>query len=64
MDWFTQIGNMSALFPDAPGLAFDFAMNGSDPNLVGYGLAYGLQSTQTPIDVYPSEEASFAGPEA
>ncbi|HEY9443601.1 MAG TPA: hypothetical protein VIQ25_10250 [Gemmatimonadales bacterium] len=51
---------MSALFPDAPGLAFDFAMNGSDPNLVGYGLAYGLQSTATPIDVYPPEEPPFA----
>lgn len=55
MDWFNQLGNMSALFPDAPALAWDFALNGPDPDLYGYGLAYGLQVTPEPIDVYPSE---------
>lgn len=59
MDWFTQLGNMASFFPDAPGLAFDFALNGSDPDLVGYGLAYGLQVSPTSIDVYPPEEMSF-----
>lgn len=62
MDWFDQLGNMANLFPDTPALAFDFALNGANPDLVGYGLAYGLQSAQTPIDVYPPEEMSF--PEA
>ena len=61
MDWFDALGNMAALFPDTPALAYDFAMNGSNPDLIGYGLAYGLQATATPIDVYPSEEMSFSG---
>lgn len=59
MDWFDQLGNMAAFFPDTPGLAFDFAMNGANPDLIGYELAYELQNTETPIDVYPSEEMSF-----
>ncbi|MGW2513650.1 hypothetical protein ACWC0A_30500 [Streptomyces scopuliridis] len=59
MEWFTALGNMSALFPDTPGLAFDFAMNGADPDMVGYDLAYGLQNTNTPIEVYPPEGTSF-----
>lgn len=60
MDWFQDLGNMAGLFPDAPGLAFDFALNGANPNLVGYGLAYGFQSTPTPIDIYPSEDDPMA----
>lgn len=62
MDWFTQLGNMAAFFPDTPALAFDMALNGAEPNLVGYDMAYGLQAAQTPIDVYPPEEMSFAEP--
>ena len=62
MDWFRALGNMAALFPDTPALAFDFAMNGANPDLIGYGLAYGLQSTSTPLDVYP-EEMPISGPE-
>lgn len=57
MEWFQALGHMSRLMPDAPGLAFDFALNGANPDAVGYGLAYGLQSTPTPIDVYPPEGA-------
>lgn len=63
MDWFNQIGNMSAFFPDTPALAVDFALNG-DPDVVGYGLAYGLQQAPEAIDVYPPDEMSFAGPGA
>lgn len=59
MEWFDELGNMAALFPDTPALAFDFALNGANPNLVGYGLAYGLQSVEAPIDVYPPEEMPF-----
>ncbi|MFC5799127.1 hypothetical protein [Streptomyces formicae] len=62
MEWFTQLGNMSALFPDTPALAFDMALNGAEPNLVGYDLAYALQAAPTPINVYPTEEPSFAEP--
>ncbi|OEJ24285.1 hypothetical protein AS594_07080 [Streptomyces agglomeratus] len=60
MDWFTDLGNFSALMPDAPALAFDFALNGANPDLVGYGLAYGLQSSSTPIDVYAPDEPTFS----
>lgn len=59
MDWFNQLGNMTALFPDTPALAWDMALNGPNPDLVGYGIAYGLQVTPTPIDVYPAEGMSF-----
>ena len=59
MDWFNQLGNMAAFFPDSPALAWDFALNGPDPDLVGYGLAYGLQATPEAIDVYPQEETPF-----
>ncbi|GAA4890928.1 hypothetical protein ACFPM3_20200 [Streptomyces coeruleoprunus] len=58
MDWFNHLGNMVNFFPDTPGLAWDFALNGADPDLVGYGLAYALQVSPTPIDVYPQETAS------
>ena len=55
MDWFNQLGNMVTLFPDAPALAVDMALSGPDPDIVGYGLAYGLQATPAQFDVYPSE---------
>jgi hypothetical protein len=55
MDWFDQLGNMVQFFPDAPALAWDFALSGADPDTVGYGLAYGLQAAPTVLDVYPAE---------
>lgn len=62
MNWWTQLGNYASFFGETPALAVDMALHGPDAGYVGYGLAYGLQSTATPIDVYPSE-MSF-GPEA
>jgi hypothetical protein len=56
MDWWETLGNYASFFGDTPALAFDMAMNGPNANYVGYGLAYGLQATATPIDVYPSED--------
>lgn len=55
MDWFDQLGHMTQFFPDSPALGVDMALNGADPDLVGYGLAYGLQSTPAQFDVYPPE---------
>ena len=55
MEWFDQLGNMVTLFPGAPALAVDMALNGPNPDMIGYGLAYGLQITPTQFDVYPSE---------
>ncbi|MFJ2176410.1 hypothetical protein ACIOHE_26405 [Streptomyces sp. NPDC087851] len=59
MEWFTDLGNMASLFPNTPALAFDFALNGANPDLVGYGMAYGLQAAEAPIEVYPPEGQSF-----
>lgn len=55
MEWWQTVGNYLAFFDDTPALAVDFALGGPNANYVGYDLAYGLQSTPTPIDVYPSE---------
>lgn len=55
MDWFNRLGNMVAFFPGAPALAWDFALNGPDADLTGYGLAYALQAAPTAIDVYPEQ---------
>lgn len=60
MGWWDQIGNYASFFGDtAPALAVDMALHGPNADHVGYDLAYGLQSTPTPIDVYPSEDSSF-----
>lgn len=56
MNWWTTFGNYLGFFDETPALAFDMAMNGPNAAHIGYGLAYGLQSTATPIDVYPSED--------
>ncbi|MEW1547534.1 hypothetical protein [Streptomyces tsukubensis] len=58
MDWFNQIGNMLRFFPDTPALAWDMALNGANPDLAGYGLAYGMQSSATVLDPYPTEAAA------
>lgn len=61
MDWWTSIGNMVSFFGDTPALAVDMALNGPNADHIGYDLAYGLQATPTPIDVYPPQ-TSPAGP--
>ncbi|MFK4187269.1 hypothetical protein ACI2L4_25150 [Streptomyces sparsogenes] len=54
---------MAAFMPDTPALAWDFALNGADPDTIGYGLVYGLQAMPTPIDVYsPDEPSVIASP--
>ncbi|MFF3363593.1 hypothetical protein [Streptomyces misionensis] len=59
MDWWTQVGNYATMFPDTPALGVDFALHGPNAGFVGYGLAYGLQATPTPIDVYPADAGPF-----
>lgn len=63
MNWWTTLGNYISFFEETPALAVDFALHGPNANHIGYGLAYGVQGTATPIDVYPTE-MSFAEPEA
>jgi hypothetical protein len=60
MGWWTQVGNYVSFFGDTPALAVDMALHGPEANFLGYDLAYGLQGTPTPIDVYP-DETSPAG---
>lgn len=63
MEWWEQIGNMTSFFAETPALAVDMALYGPPPSAAGYDLAFGLQASATPIDVYPSEGA-FAEPGA
>lgn len=58
MEWWTAIGNMYAL-TSTPGLAYDMAVNGPDADRVGYGLAYGLQSSSAQIDLYPPDDLTL-----
>jgi hypothetical protein len=63
MDWWQNIGNYLSFFDDTPALAVNMALDGPNAAHVGYDLAFGLQASPTPIDVYPSETMP-AGPEA
>jgi hypothetical protein len=60
MDFWNNIGAMYQFFPDTPALAVDMALKGPQTD-VGYALAYGLQNTQTPLDVYPADTQTLAG---
>jgi hypothetical protein len=55
MEWWNRIGNYASFFGDTPALAVDMALHGPEANFLGYDLAYGLQGSPTPIDVYPSD---------
>lgn len=60
MDWFTQLGNMAQFMPDTPALAFDMATKGPNHDAFNYSLAYNIQDSPTPLNVYPAEEQPFA----
>lgn len=62
MDWWQEVGNYLGFFDETPALAVDMALHGPNANHIGYDLAFGLQASSTPIDVYPSQ-TSFAEPE-
>lgn len=53
MDWWDAIGNYAAFLPQAPALAVDMATGAHSNDYLGYPLAYALQDTPTPIQVYP-----------
>lgn len=61
MDWWDQVGNMAAFMQDTPALGVDLALHGPNADHVGYDLAFGLQATATPLDVYPSEMSFTEG---
>lgn len=60
-EWFAEIGNFYVGLPDAPALAVDMALNGPPADQVGYGLAYSMLKTPTPLDVYPPDEPMIGG---
>jgi hypothetical protein len=59
MDWWTEVGNYVSMFPDTPALGVDMALHGPNADHVGYDLAYGLQASQTAVDVYPADAGAF-----
>jgi hypothetical protein len=58
MNWWTQIGNYLGFFGETPALAVDMALHGPNADFLGYGLAFGLQASPTPIDVYPADASA------
>lgn len=60
MEWFDRFGAMAQFLGDTPALAHDMALKGPQSDLV-YSLAFALQNTQAPIDVYPADSQTLAG---
>lgn len=60
MNWWTDLGAMSRFLPGTPALAQDMTLNGSQDDF-RFTLAYALQNTSSPIDVYPSDTQSLEG---
>lgn len=60
MEWFERLGAMYQFLNDTPALAKDMALHGPQTDL-GYSLAYSLQGTSAPIDVYPADSQTMGG---
>lgn len=60
MEWFDRLGGMYQFLNDTPALAKDMALHGPQTDL-GYSLAYAMQNTSAPIDVYPADTQTLAG---
>lgn len=54
-DWGDRFGAMFELLTDTPALAHDMAVRGAQSDLP-YTLAYAMQNTSTPINVYPADD--------
>lgn len=59
-DWGDRFGAMYELLNDTPALAHDMAVRGAQTDLP-YNLAYAMQNTASPLDVYPSDGQTLAG---
>lgn len=55
MEWWQDFGAMLQFVPDSPALAFDMSVNGPRYQPFGLSLAYNMQNSQTPLNVYPPE---------
>lgn len=60
MEWWNRTGAMYQFFADTPALAHDMAQHGPRTDFA-YDLAYSLQNTQAPLDVYPADTATSEG---
>lgn len=60
MEWFDRLGAMYQFLNSTPALAKDMALHGPQTDL-GYSLAYAMQNTSAPIDVYPADTQTLAG---
>lgn len=60
MDWWNRVGAAYQFLNDTPALAHDMATKGPQNDLM-FSLAYGLQATSTPLDVYPADSQTLAG---
>lgn len=60
MEFWDRMGAMYQFFNSTPALAHDMATKGPQTDLL-YSLAYGLQNTSAPIDVYPADTQTLAG---
>lgn len=60
MEWWNRLGGMYQFFNDTPALAKDMTVHGPEGDFAFY-LAYGLQNTSAPIDVYPADSQSLGG---
>lgn len=57
MEWADRLGAMYQFFNSTPALAADMAHNGPQDDFA-YTLAYGLQNTPVPLNVYPVDTAT------
>lgn len=59
-DWWQEFGANLQFMPDTPALAFDMATGGPTYHPFALSLAYNMQNSPTPLQVYPQDEGSAA----
>lgn len=53
MDWFTNLGVLAMLYPDAPALAVDMALNPAvETDHTGFNMAYLMQNAPEQFNAY------------
>lgn len=57
--WWEDFGVALQFMPDAPALAHDLTHAGPKYDPFRYSLAYNMQNTPTPLEIYPPEGMQF-----
>ena len=60
MEWADRLGDMYNFFSSTPALAVDMGLRTNQSDFA-YTLAYGLQNTSTPLNVYPADTQTYGG---